>query len=633
MNIRWRLGVVFIQLIALLIATYYATGELYSASTWFTAGLFSVIISSQILEPFYSRPADVIGNTVICYLLYLTTPKTVAQIAWNGFSILLIILFVLAIFSSLFGTGKEYGKYTLLAKAAKSFSTEATAVRIYSIVFWLSLIESYPKLERPLWVMGIAWAILIAFGLIDWQKIWEMRKTKDCFIEGAIAPSRIIVSTTDLPNPGSWVTLRTKEFTTKGVIISRIKRIEDVWGQIYLDNQEECEKLLRSHSVSYEMLNQTNEDVLGIADEGSSQENLVFQPNRPLEIGNVVSVQHGETEILYQIHTAKIQKLDVKGGSLLQTQAYAKQLGVFDKETLRLKQYHWSPTPGNAVTRSNLKPATEEITIPQSWMLLGNIIGSDIPIYLDKKLVCEGHLAILGMTKMGKTTFAIKLINAMANNRIITILDQTGEYKKRGIKPHTPAHDTSVNGIALLEPRPEEAITQAYKYLSDITTFARNEYERGVPKLRTVLVEEAHQFVPEPTLLDYKDPGRESAQKFGALMMQIRKYEINTILISQRTAVVAKSALSQCENFIAFRSFDKTGLEYLDTASGHEISNIIPTLKKGEAVVFGPAFSCDVPVAIKIIQEPEIQQQEKDSILEDVIPDFDEFQPEDEIPF
>lgn len=406
MSIRWRLGIVFIQLVGLTLATYYAIGRPFTPETWFAAGLFSVIISSQILEPFYSRPADVIGNTIICFLLYFTTPRIVAQLAWDGFLILLIILFILAIFSSWFGTGKAQGKSTTFAKMAKNISTEATAVRIYSIVFWLSLIESYPKLATPFWIMGIAWAVLVSFGLIDWQKIWEARKTKDCSIEGTIAPSRVIISTSELPNPGSWITLRTKEFSTTGVVISRIQRIEDVWGQIYIENQENCEKLLKSRNITYEISSQTDETILGIADEGSSQGNLAFQPNRPLEIGNVVSVQSGKTEILYQVHSAKIQKLDIKGGALLQVQANAQQLGIFDTNTLRMKNHSWVPNPGAAVSISNLEPSIDESKIPASWVLIGYIAGTKIPIYLDLKLASEGHLVILGMTKMGKTTLA-----------------------------------------------------------------------------------------------------------------------------------------------------------------------------------------------------------------------------------
>lgn len=636
MNIRWRLSVVAIQLGILLIATSLAIETPYTGATWFTAGLLSVVISSQILEPFYPRPADVIGNTLICLLLYATTARTIARPAWTAFLILIILLLVLSVFSSLFGTGKAKGKWTTFARVAKNISTEATAARIYSIVFWLSLIESYPRLEKPFWIMGVAWAILVILGLMDWQRLWETLagKTKECSIEGSIAPSRVIVSAPDLPSPGSWVTLKTKGFTTNGVVISRIQRMEDVWGQIYLNNQENCESLLKSRVATYEIFNQTDRDVLGIADEGSTHEHLVFFPNRSLEIGSVVTVQNGEAEILYQVHSVKIQKLEVRGGALLQSQATAKQLGVFDINELKIQRYLWTPSPGTAVSVSDLKLKTRDIQIPESKLLVGYIKGTELPVYMDIDSASEGHLAILGMTQMGKTTLAIKVIKELAKKRLITILDQTGEYvRKRKLPAYTPATENNQNGISVLETKPEESISKAHEYLDGINKTARAEYEGSTPKPRTILIDEAHQYLPEPTGMDYKDPNREKVQKFGALMMQIRKYKISIILISQRTAVVAKSALSQCENFIAFRSFDKTGLEYLEIASGHELQTIVATLKKGEAVVFGPAFSCDTPVAIQVVQDSENQQEEVLLLNENVPSEFDNILPEDDIPF
>ena len=83
-------------------------------------------------------------------------------------------------------------------------------------------------------------------------------------------------------------------------------------------------------------------------------------------------------------------------------------------------------------------------------------------------------------------------------------------------------------------------------------------------------------------------------------VMQVRKYGLTLILVSQRTAVVAKTALSQCENVIAFKSVDQTGLDYLEAVLGSHARDMLPTLQQGEALVCGPAVSSDSPVAIKV---------------------------------
>jgi DNA helicase HerA-like ATPase len=85
-------------------------------------------------------------------------------------------------------------------------------------------------------------------------------------------------------------------------------------------------------------------------------------------------------------------------------------------------------------------------------------------------------------------------------------------------------------------------------------------------------------------------------------MMQIRKYGISIIFISQRTAVVSKSALSQCENLIAFKSVDQTGLDYLEGILGYGSKELLPTLSRGEALVYGPAIDIEKSLVINTIK-------------------------------
>jgi hypothetical protein len=223
-------------------------------------------------------------------------------------------------------------------------------------------------------------------------------------------------------------------------------------------------------------------------------------------------------------------------------------------------------------------------------------------MYLDIPLLCEGHLAILGMTRMGKTTLAHRLATMLSTSTRVTVLDLTGEYvSKRGYTIYTPADDNNATGVSVLEiPRSKIAADEAYKYLERLVGIAEAEYRAGTPHQRIVLIDEAHQFIPEPAGLGFNAPGRDNAYKFGMLMMQVRKYGICIVLISQRTAVVAKSALSQCENIIAFKNVDQTGLDYLEQVLGEIARPILPLLKQGEALVSGPAISSDTTVGVTI---------------------------------
>jgi DNA helicase HerA-like ATPase len=225
-----------------------------------------------------------------------------------------------------------------------------------------------------------------------------------------------------------------------------------------------------------------------------------------------------------------------------------------------------------------------------------------VPVYFDIEAICQGHLAILGMTRMGKTTLAIRLADILKKNHRVTILDQTGEYiSKHNLEKHDIAHDNMGDGISVLEVADRNvAADAAYKFLSGLVDKAVKEYKENQSKSRVLIIDEAHQFIPEPTGLGFSAPGRDSAYKFGVLMMQIRKYGISVVLISQRTAVVGKSALSQCENLIAFKNVDQTGLDYLEAVLGENARLLLPRLSQGQALVFGPASTAELPVAIQI---------------------------------
>jgi hypothetical protein len=240
---------------------------------------------------------------------------------------------------------------------------------------------------------------------------------------------------------------------------------------------------------------------------------------------------------------------------------------------------------------------------PAGWFQVGTLTGTTIPVFLDSHLACEGHVAILGMTRMGKSTVAKRLAEHLASSHRVTILDVTSEWtSKKGLPRYTNAEEDSKVGVSVFEPKIGESAPQVgLKYLQSIIKLAHAEYKIGDPFPRVLIVDEAHQFVPEPAGLGFNNPDRDAASQFGQLMMQIRKYRITIVLISQRTAVVAKSALSQCENVLAFKSVDQTGLEYLEAVLGGDARRALPSLSIGHALAGGPAFSTDLTVELTLL--------------------------------
>lgn len=612
MTIRWRLALVAIQLTLLTTVTHYVTGQFYSSETWYLAGLLAIGINPQLLEPYFVRPVDVLVNSVAVLLLFLTTSKTVTTPGWNALMVLVALLFLSALAAILAGAGKPTGEIPRAARAGRYLSQFGTSRLLYSVVFFLSAYEYSGALDSDFWALAIVWALQMLIGVINWQTLFSMAggATTTAHAEGMIGPSSILVSAPDLPRPGTLVNVKTSRDVAEGVVINRVRRPNDVWGQVFIPTVEACERMLESQNLTLTPLPSASHQhqIVGSVDAGSTDRRLRFTATSALEVGSVISVPVPDTakHVLYQLSSAEVERLDVRGGSHLVVRAIASQLGVFNADALRLVAHRWVPTPGQPVLLGDNDSCSTELAEPDGSMLLGHVMGTKIPVFLDLEMANSGHVAILGMTKMGKSSLAERLACRLGKERVVFVLDQTGEWVcKKGLPPCGEEKWERVDpGVAVFEPAPNEVPAQrALAFMQFILTQARAEYVDGTPTPRTVIIDEAHQFIPEPAGLGFGSPGRDESYLFGTLMMQIRKYGIAVILISQRTAVVAKSALSQCENLIAFKSVDQTGLEYLDAVAGGGVRGMLPRLNQGEAIIFGPAVSSDEPVAVIVARE------------------------------
>jgi len=436
---------------------------------------------------------------------------------------------------------------------------------------------------------------------VNWQALWTTTRGEQSSViaEALVAPSKLLIVGPALPGPGSSLSLEGAGRSAQGTVLARIRRSGDVWAAVHVDDADVCEAMVGASDLRVTPgADIGGEPVLGIADASSTHEKLVFSPTRGLQVGDVVSVGLGDRPVLYQLAGASVVEVTVKGGGCLTTKAEAIQLGRFDPTTVRLSRHRWVPEPGAPV----FGPPQVEAVLTGEQFLLGHLIGTKIPVALDCDLLCEGHLAILGMTRMGKTTLALRLAEFLATSRSVIVMDQTGEYRtKGGLPPYDATQDGTTPSLSVFEPAAGKCVPdEGLALLKQLANKGYTEYKTGTPFRRVLLIDEAHQFVPEPALLGFGAPGRDSAIAFGMYIMQVRKYGITAIMISQRTAVLAKSALSQCENLIAFKSVDQTGLDYLESVLGAGARGILPTLRQGEALVSGPAVSSDGPVAVTL---------------------------------
>lgn len=132
-------------------------------------------------------------------------------------------------------------------------------------------------------------------------------------------------------------------------------------------------------------------------------------------------------------------------------------------------------------------------------------------------------------------------------------------------------------------------------YLSTVMRFAKS--NRGFGKLLIVL-EEAHTVVPESAGSGFDFPTQWIVSRIGQIALQGRKYGIGLMVISQRTALVSKTILSQCNAFFVFSLVDRTSLAFLESVFSEQQTRLIPNLKRFHALIGGKSLSTDRPVVI-----------------------------------
>lgn len=159
-------------------------------------------------------------------------------------------------------------------------------------------------------------------------------------------------------------------------------------------------------------------------------------------------------------------------------------------------------------------------------------------------------------------------------------------------------------------------------YLSEIFSWARRNR-----KAREILVvlEEAHTVIPETNVFGYdKADTNLIINKISQIALQGRKYGVGLLIISQRTALVSKTILSQCNTYLTFSLVDQTSLKYLSSVYSSEHIDLIPNLQFLHTLVYGKGIKSERSIVVEIPFDE--QKQKETEKLNDNIDNKDDSQ-------
>ncbi|WP_193166149.1 ATP-binding protein [Microbulbifer hainanensis] len=434
-----------------------------------------------------------------------------------------------------------------------------------------------------------------------------------------------------------------------GVIEEPKKGLSD--GHIYEPEEE------LNHNAVMSLLGETTQSrLIGFVAEDSSIGRIRFEVKSDTYCadGMLIWCKIDEAKVYYQVSAGTTIEENLDGDKHGYQIAYAAQLGTLEHGEFR--KFDWLPNmnaPVFALIDEDHHIAGEGQD-PNDFQF-GKIPKSNIPVVGDFVGNFNFHTAVLGVTGSGKTEFAFDLIRHSVSSGIKVIcIDLTSQYRGRladliptdlSIQEQTSIDlsqklfevetgqygagkekaalkyfsdrlrsdvdtrlrvfmDDEQSRLGLIQ-LPEISNSQASIYITEIymsclLNIAKETFGDDSKKV-LVAVEEAHTIMPESATMGVSDfASKGLIAKIAQIALQGRKYNVGLLVLAQRTANVSKTVLTQCNSIVSFACYDDTSISFLKNVFGSSCAEMVPNLKKLQAVVFGKVVKSERPVVVEI---------------------------------
>lgn len=389
-------------------------------------------------------------------------------------------------------------------------------------------------------------------------------------------------------------------------------------------------------------------ELLGFIVEGSTIAEVHFEVSlsAQLEEGMVVFANvHGQP-VYYQILDARTAEETPDQNPRGKHVVTATQLGRHDSSKGFLK-FPWLPAMNQPVflLKGNLQDQGE---LSDAEFVAGEVPYTGIGLRANLAEIIEYHTAILGVTGTGKTELALDIVRqALDRDAKVFCVDFTGEYIARlhdrqpiniglsieqgselerrlfdietgefgapkekkllklfldKIRPQVHSQITDFlelpgPGLAVFQ-LAEITNTKATLRTTELFLSAIMSWARLHRKARQILIvlEEAHTIIPETSWSGFDSDTQWVVSRIGQIALQGRKYGVGLMVVSQRTALVSKTILSQCNTYFTHALIDQTSLNYLSNVFSSEHARIIPNLRFLHFLAYGKAIRSERPM-------------------------------------
>jgi hypothetical protein len=631
---------------------------------WFYTALVGLLIARALVEPYFTRPADAIVNSVGLALTVIAldpAERTIderyfiwGRAAFLGYATVVAVLSLTAILLKDSERVRD-----VAAWCSRQAARIGRADVMYSTLFLASVYATYSNAVTTVVSLVAAWAAVIIGRPLERVagKVFSVTSSADGIPAVTYEDPGIAVAAF----PTGFKPLRGTEVFQAGkrigqvvdhTITAAVPRV-----RIALDNPSE---LIQSQIPLDTPPVPKDLPAIGFVREETTTDHLVFHlpsgTTATVSEGELVEAPIGRSNVLFQVTEARVvehREFDVLRRV---TRVEARKLGEWSTDSFI--PVPWLPAPGALINRF-VSRDTGQASPPHS---IGHVPGTSYEIGVDPDPAITHNTAIVGILGSGKTRLAWRLVDEMlASGHKCIVVDITAQYAPRyaeydaasvgdafhhdvteacKAKLHSTvleAHGDSGNAwefrhairervsafvegtdrVLVIDPVPlSQAGSHRYGFPSggraNIRLFSVPEVVRLIAEagllammsqsreFRLCLVLEEAHSLVPEWNARAADDEAEATNGTARSVMQGRKYGYGCLLVTQRTASVSKSILNQCNSMFAFRMYDATGADFLEHYIGGEYSRLLSSLQDRQVIAFGPASTCRAPIIIEV---------------------------------
>jgi uncharacterized protein len=397
---------------------------------WFWGALLPLTISRLIMEPFFSRPADAITNslTVIAAAAAINVSAAAApadQVALAQRALIGLALLVLALSAVAIAFKDLRGRVATVAfQASRIVSLAGRGAVLYSLYLLLVSWAAFATSSERAATVGLLWVfVLVApFERIAVRLPARGEPATEVWVEGMLDPRILVI------RAGAGTALRV------GAEVS--------WPSGARGHIVDVTSLLPEPRASVGLLGSAvpatgeagviggpDRDVVGWVGSGTNSAELKvrFRDEEPgrLREGRILSADIDRVPVVFQLIDAEILGVDEAGLRRQVLVGTARKLGLWDAEDRGFRLVPWVADAGSPVRL--VREVDDQLQIEG----IGRLPGTNYQIGFNTRRALIYNTAILGILGVGKSSLAFELIyRTLAEGLRVIVLDITGEYER-----------------------------------------------------------------------------------------------------------------------------------------------------------------------------------------------------------